>query len=172
MIKFIAISILGVIALIAGTTVATGVYLVSGGIAHVEVETDDVDLNLPLPTRLADIGLMVARVCVPAEERQRWHREMEASFEGSSMDFSDFSPMVEDLGRQLHALPEGDYVTVDTGSEHVRIGKRRGQFEVFVDAPDTRVRVRFPSRAARRLTKSVSSLLSGPVAVTLAPASL
>ena len=83
-------------------SLGTAVYLYSGGIAAVDVETADVDLFIPVPLRILDVGLGVARIAAPdfdieseldAETRERL-REMQ--------------PMIEELVDELGSLPSGE----------------------------------------------------------------
>ena len=53
-------------------------WMVSGGVAVCDVDTPEVSLKIPVPTRLADVGLMVARFAVPAEELREIRREAAA----------------------------------------------------------------------------------------------
>ena len=68
MIKLIGVSLLAGSAMFVSSVVGAGVYLVTGGIAVCQVSTPDVDLTIPVPTRLADMSLLVARFAMPEEE--------------------------------------------------------------------------------------------------------
>lgn len=133
-------------------SLGTAVYLYSGGIAAVDVETADVDLFIPVPLRLLDVGLGVARIAAPdfdieseldAETRERL-REMQ--------------PMIEELVDELGSLPSGDLVRVRNGDDLVVVRSARGHLKIEVDTPDARVRVSVPQRGARRVSKQALSL--------------
>ncbi len=126
------------------------VWLVSGGIAMVSVDTEEVDFFVPIPTRFVDLGLDATELALPVEERRRFqqelHRELERAFEDD-----DLAETLHDVMHALREMPAGDYVHVRSATEEVKVGKRRGKLYVRVDTPDAKVRVSMPARAASRI---------------------
>ena len=123
------------------TVVSGAVFLAMGGVAVCRVESPDVNLFIPIPTQLADAGLLVARVAMPEQERERMRQEVEP-----------WLPMVETITGALADLPNGTVlVSVATSEETVRVEKRSGALTVDVDTEDTDVHVSLPARSAKRI---------------------
>ena len=133
-------------------TVCTAAYLYSGGVAAVDVETADVDLFIPVPLRLAEIGLGVARLVGPDVD---WDRELDAD---TRRQLDEMSPMLEQLVDELATLPAGEIVRVETDRDLVVVRSARGRLRVEVDSPDARVRVSIPQRGARRVSRQALAL--------------
>jgi len=149
--RVLAIVVLAAL-LTSGTVVLAGsVYLVSGGVAYCDVDTPDVRLSIPVPTRLADIALRVARFSIPDQQLEEMRREA-----------GPYRPLVETVLSALSEVPDGTrLVSVDTVDAKVSIGREDGRMIIDVDADDARVHVSFPARAFARLGRGVGSLL-GP----------
>jgi 2-methylaconitate cis-trans-isomerase PrpF len=132
------------------TTVVSGaVFLAWGGVAVCRVEAPDVDLFIPIPTQLADVGLMVARVAMPEQERERMRQEVEP-----------WLPMIETITAEIADLPNGTVlVSVATNEETVRVQKRSGRLTVDVDTEDTDVHVSLPARSAKRIGRQLGMLM-------------
>ncbi len=133
-------------------TLGTAVYLYSGGIAAVDVETADVDLFIPVPLRLLDVGIGVARFVVPDFDIER---ELDAE---TREHLKEMQPMIDQLVDELGSLPSGELVRVRNGEDLVVIRSARGHLKVEVDTPDARVRVSLPQRGARRVSKQALAL--------------
>ncbi len=89
------------------TVVGGAVFLAMGGVAVCRVETPDVNLFIPIPTQLVDAGLLVARVAMPEQERERMRQDVEP-----------WMPMVETVTDALADLPNGTVlVSVETAEE-------------------------------------------------------
>ena len=86
MFKVIAVIFLSFITLGASAVVGTGAYIYTGGIAVCEVDTPEVSLTVPVPMRLAEIGLSVTRFAMPAEELREVRKQA-----------GPFRPMIEAL---------------------------------------------------------------------------
>jgi len=125
-------------------TVCTAAYLYTGGIAAVDVETADVDLFLPVPLRVVDVGLGIARLAAPDEV------ELDAA---AQRRLEELSPMIERLVDELGSLPEGEIVRIEDGEHLVVVEQRRGHLRVAVDSPEARVRVSVPQKGARRVSR-------------------
>lgn len=132
-------------------TFCTAAYLYSGGIAAVDVETEEVDLFVPVPLRLADVALGVARWAAP-------DLELSAS-ERAQLD--EYGPLIEEIVNAVGSLPEGELVRVEDGDQLVRVEQRSGYLRVLVDGPEARVRVSVPQRGAKRVTKRALALAGG-----------
>ena len=151
MFKLLGIAFLAVIMLGASAVVGGGVYLASGGIAVCEVDTPEVSLTVPVPMRLAELGLAIATHAMPSEELERMRREV-----------GPYAPMVEAALEALSEVPNGTVlVAVETMEETVYIGRERGKLVIDVEAPDATVHVRVPMRSIRALSDSLGEFLAG-----------
>ena len=113
-----------------------------------DVETPEVNLTIPVPTRLADMALLVARVALPDEDREEIRREI-----------GPFLPFIDELFGGLADIDNGTtLVSVETGQETVLIEKRLGKFLIDVDAEDAKIRVSIPARSLRRLSGEIKYL--------------
>ena len=131
------------------TVVAGAVFLAMGGVAVCRVETPDVNLFIPMPTQLADAGLIVARIAMPEQERERLRLEA-----------GPWMPMVETITDALADLPNGTVlVSVETAQETVRVEKRLGRLTVNVDTEDADVHVSLPARSAKRIGRQLGMLI-------------
>jgi hypothetical protein len=147
-IKLLGLFALVSVAMSAATTVGAAALLATGGVAVCRIDTPDVDLLLPVPTRLADAGLVAARWAMPDEERAELHREIGA-----------YLPMIEAVVDELAALPNGTVlVAVESPEETVRIERRGGRLHVDVRAPDASVHVSLPGRSLQRLVRQIAHL--------------
>ncbi len=148
MIKLIGVSFLIGSSVFFTSIVGAGAYLVTGGIMVCDVETPEVNLTIPVPTRLADMAFLVARVALPDEDREEIRREI-----GS------FLPFIDELVGGLADIDNGTtLVSVETGQETVLIEKRLGKFLIDVDAEDAKIRVSIPARSLRRLSGEIKYL--------------
>ena len=148
MIKLIGVSFLIGSSVFFTSIVGAGAYLVTGGIMVCDVETPEVNLTIPVPTRLADMAFLVARVALPDEDREEIRREI-----------GPFLPFIDELFGGLADIDNGTtLVSVETGQETVLIEKRRGKFLIDVDAEDAKVRVSIPARSLRRLSGEIKYL--------------
>jgi hypothetical protein len=139
--------------LTGGVTLASAAaWVATGGIAVCDIKTPDVSLKVPIPARLAEIGLLIARFAIPEEQRREMREEVGA-----------FRPMIETVLESLADLPEGTLVSVETDSESVYVGREGSTFVVDVVADDADVRVTFPTRSFRRLAHGVGELLGDPI---------
>ena len=149
MIKLFGLTLLIGLSTSVQTVVAGAVFLGLGGVAVCRVDSPDVNLFIPIPTQLVDVGLLVARVAMPERERERMRREVEP-----------WLPMVETVTDALADLPNGTVlVSVATSDETVRVEKRSGALTVDVDSEDTDVHVSLPARSARRIGRQLGMLM-------------
>ena len=132
-------------------TFCTAAYLYTGGIAAVDVETEGVDVFVPVPLRLADVALGVAEWAAPDLELSATEREQ----------LEEFGPLIDEILDAVGSLPEGELVRVQDGDQLVRIQQRNGHLRVLVDSPDARVKVSVPQRGAKRVTKRALALAGG-----------
>jgi hypothetical protein len=145
----LATTAVGLSAILFGGAAGT-VWMVSGGIAMVSVDTEEVDFFLPIPTRIVDLGLDATELALPVEERRQFqeqlHRDLEMAFDDDQL-----AETLHDVVHALRDMPAGEYVHVRSDTEEVKVGKRRGKLYVRVDTPDAKVRVSVPARAASRI---------------------
>ncbi len=150
MIKIISLFFLISIAMCTATVVAGTAYLVVGGIAVCEVETPEVSLTIPVPTQLADAGLLLARFNLPRDSEWSEMRD----------EIAPFMPAIRSALNALASVKDGTtLVSVETEDETVLIAKRGGRFHVDVDAPDATVHVSVPARSMKRIARGVPELL-------------
>ena len=153
MIKLIAIVLTSLVTLSATAVVGTGAYLFSGGVAVCKVETPEVSLTIPVPMRLADVGLTIARFAIPHHELREMRREL-----------APFVPLLEGVLNGIADIPEGsELVSVETPTETVFIGVRDGKMQIDVEAEDAVVHVSVPMSSFRRLARGVDRLLGEPL---------
>jgi hypothetical protein len=156
--KVAAVLLMAFIVMMATGAVAAGAYLYSGGVASVRVDTPDVDLSLPVPLRLVDLGLGLAGTAGPATSNDFASRlELPRSLFAET-EIEEWRPLVRQLADELGSMPEGELVRVTTGSEEVVISQRGGRFRIDVDTPDAQVHVSVPRRAAARILDKIANL--------------
>ena len=149
MIKLFGLTMLVGLATSVQTVVAGVAFMVMGGVAVCSVRTPEVNLYIPVPTQLADAGLMVARYAMPERERDEVRRNL-----------APWLPIVETVTQELADVPNGTVlVSVDTPEETVRIQKRHGRLTVDVDAPDAEVHVSLPARSVKRIARQLGMLI-------------
>jgi hypothetical protein len=126
-------------------------YVATGGIATVTVDTPETDFSIPVPMRILDLGLSVARVAVPASEFRATQAELHETLH-------QYRPVLKDIADQLHELPEGELVRIVTDDERVILRHAGGKFRVEVLAPNTHVKVTVPRRAMSRILRRTLDL--------------
>ncbi len=138
--------------LTGGATLASmAAWVATGGMAVCDVDTSDVKIKVPVPTRLADLGLVVARFAIPDEDLRDIRAEA-----------GQYRPLIEGVLHSLADLPEGTtLVSVRTDHEDVLIAREGNDFVVDVLADDTDVRITFPAKSFHRLANGVGKLLGG-----------
>jgi hypothetical protein len=156
--KIAAVLVMAFVVTMATGAVAAGAYLYSGGVASVRVDTPDVDLSLPVPLRLVDLGLGLAGTAAATSGDDFASRlELPRSIFAEG-EVEEWRPIVRQLADELGSMPEGELLRVTTGREEVRIAQRGGRFRIDVDAPDAEVHVSLPRRAAARILDKVADL--------------
>ena len=76
MLKIFALIFLALITLGGTAVVGGGIYIASGGIAVCEIDTPEVSFTLPVPMRLADLGLTIAMHAMPRHELEQLREEI------------------------------------------------------------------------------------------------
>ena len=153
MLKVIGVTFLACVTVSASAVVGTAAYVATGGMGMCKVETPDVSLTVPLPMRLAELGLTVARLAIPASELREIRREA-----------APFRPLVEGVLSAIADIPAGTtLVSVETDQETVLIGRQGRNLTIDVEAPDTIVHVTVPVRSIRRLGRAVGRFLDAPI---------
>ena len=126
MLKVIGVTFLACVTVSASAVVGTAAYVATGGIGICKVETPDVSLTVPLPMRLAELGLTVARYVGPNSELREIRREA-----------GQFRPLVEGVLSAIADIPTGTtLVSVETGEETVLIGREGRNLTIDIEAPD------------------------------------
>lgn len=148
---FLASTAVAFFTLVSGMMGCTA-YFASGGMATVSVETPDVDLWIPVPTRLFDLGMDAAWVAIPEQDRLALHADMERELRNLDVDV-DVAKVVREITSDIAHMPNGALVEVKSDDAYVWVGKVGGKFQVKVDAPDAKVKVSVPARAAHRVTE-------------------
>jgi hypothetical protein len=145
--KLTLLSALSLVAVLAVGTVGAAGYVATGGVASVQVDTPDVDLTIPVPLRLLDLGLGIAHLAGAEQEIAEAREHLDQ-----------VRPFLRDLADEIGRIPEGQLVTVRTEDEWVSIAQRGGRFHIEVEAPDAKVHVSVPKRATKRLLHQLASL--------------
>ncbi len=139
-IKVILVTMLAAVGACGFGAVALATYVWTGGIAAVEVEAPDLNLHLPVPLRLLDLGLGVASIAVPTGNLTEVRGDLE-----------EWRPLLDGMADEIHSLPEGELVRVKTSTELVLVTHRDGRIGVEITTPDTHVRITAPRRAIGRI---------------------
>jgi hypothetical protein len=149
MIKLFGLTMMIGLATSVQTVVSGVVFLGLGGVGVVRVEAPDVNLYLPIPTHLADAGLLVARATMPDEARAELRQELEP-----------WLPLIQQVTDAIADVPNGSVlVSVETADEKVLIQKSLGRFTVDVDAEDANVHVSLPARSVKRIARQLGMLI-------------
>ncbi len=152
MLKILGVTLLACITVSASAVVGTAAYVATGGMGMCRVETPDVSLTVPLPMRLAELGLTVARFAMPASELREIRREA-----------GPFRPLVEGVLSAIADIPAGTtLVSVETEQATVLIRRQGRNLTIDVEAPDAIVHITVPVRSIRRLGRSVGRFLDPP----------
>jgi hypothetical protein len=158
LLKVAAVLVIASVVAMATGAVAAGAYLYSGGVASVRVDTPDVDIALPVPLRLVDLGLGIADSAAPAASEDFASRlELPRSLFAKT-EVEEWRPLLRQLADEVGSMPEGELVRVTTGREEVLISQSGGRFRIDVDAPDAEVHVSIPRRAAARILDKIAQL--------------
>jgi len=118
------------------------VLLVGGAVMNasvlvVHVDSEDVSLTIPVPLALAQ----VAMAFVPAEAKRVEVPE-----------FAEYAPYLERIVTAIQNSPDGLFVQVDDGDDHVRVAKEGGLLKILVnDADDEQVTVSLPLASLSRV---------------------
>lgn len=136
---------LAVTVFFAGTGIALAATVMTSGVVTVRVdqaEADGVDLYLPVPAALIDLGLGIARIAIPAEEIARVRA-----------DVAPYQPMLRTLAEELESCPDAVLVDMVSDHESVQVTKKNRTFLVEIDAEDAHVRVAFPDRTIAKVAR-------------------
>lgn len=129
----------------AGTGIALAATVMTSGVVTVRVDQadpDGVDLYLPVPAALVDLGLGIARIVMPAEEAAQVRA-----------DVAPYQPMLRTLAHELERCPDAVLVDVVSDHESVHVVKRSRTFLVEIDAEDAHIRVAFPDRTVAKVAR-------------------
>ena len=131
----------GVLAAFLGVSSAATVAVFDGGVALVEVENDDVDLVIPVPMGLLNMGLTLAPYLTG---------------EPIVPDMSEHRDFLRLVAEQLRQLPDATFIEAKDDGERVTISRRGGHFIIDVDSTDDRVHVSLPVEATARLLERIA----------------
>lgn len=110
-----------------------GSAVMNSSVMLVHVDNEDVSLTIPVPLALAQVALAFA-----PDEIKRIDVE----------DIAEFIPYLERIVAELETAPDGLFVEVEDGDDHVRVFKQDGMLKVRVeDGSDEKVTVRIPFAA-------------------------
>jgi len=136
---------LAVTVFFAGTGIALAATVMTSGVVTVRVDQpgpDGVDLYLPVPAVLIDLGLGIAQIAMPAEEIARVRA-----------DIAPYQPMLRTLAQELERCPDAVLVDMVSDQESVQVTKKDRTFLVVVDAEDAHVRIAFPDRTVAKVAR-------------------
>lgn len=134
--------VLGTGAALAATVMATGFVTVS-----VQEDGPDGDrVFVPVPAIALDLGLGIASMVMPPDERARMREEL-----------APFAPALREVARELERIPDATLVEVVSDRESVRVVKRGDGFVIDVDSPDGTVRVALPAATFSKVARFLSA---------------
>lgn len=141
---FVALTV-AVAVLFVGTGMALAATVVSSGVVTVRVNEggpEGAHVFVPVPAALIDVGLAIAAIAMPPEERARMREEV-----------APYQPTIAALARELERCPDAVLVEVDTDGQHVRVTKRGGTFLIDVETDEESVAVAVPARVLTKVAR-------------------
>jgi hypothetical protein len=122
--------------------VGMGIVVYQSGILIVNVhdKAEGRHIFVPVPMLLADFGLNF----VPNDARMRIHDRI-----GSH------SKMVAAMAEQLSQCPDGTFVEVESGRDHVVVKKSGGDLVVEVNSEDEEVYLQLPLKPVGRIVEKI-----------------
>ncbi len=132
----VAIVFLGVGVALAATVAHSGMVTVQ---VH-ETGPQGTHVFVPVPAAAVDLGLGIAAVAMPADERARLREQI-----------APYRPALAAIARELERCPDATLVDVRSDSQTVRVVKRGASFVIDVDAPDGQVHVALPARTLSKI---------------------
>jgi len=143
--KRVLLAIVGIGALVVGAWIITLVgLLVFSGVSTVSVETvDGPDIAFPVPMAVVEAAAWTAPRFVESElEEVAIHA-----------DLGDVAPIVLSIAEMIDDLPNGTFVEVEDGEDHVVVGQRRGRLTIEVETDDAQIHIAVPKRSVVRLLR-------------------
>ncbi len=132
----VAMVFLGVGVALAATVARSGIVTVQ---VH-EAGPQGTHLFVPVPAAAVDLGLGIAALAMPADERARLQEQV-----------APYRPALAAIVRELERCPDATLVDVRSDSQTVRVVKRGASFVVDVDGPDGQVHVAVPARTVSKI---------------------
>ncbi len=132
-----------------GTGVALAATVMTTGVVTVSIEESGpqgTDLFVPVPAIALDLGLGIASIAIPPEERARMRAEVAA-----------YVPALREMAHELEEIPDATLVEVVSDRESVRVIKRGGNFVIDVDSPDGKVHVALPAATLSKVVRFLSA---------------
>lgn len=132
-----------------GTGVALAATVMTTGLVTVSVQEsgpEGTDLFVPFPAIALDLGLGIASIAIPPEERARMRAEV-----------APYAPALREIARELEEIPNATLVEVVNDRESVRVTKRGGTFVIDVDSPDGKVHVALPAASLSKVVRFLSA---------------
>lgn len=145
--KILTVALGVVTVLCIGVVAALATTMVQGGLVTVEVVDRQLggdDIHLTIPAGLLYAGMALAPA-VAEEEIDQVRRELD-----------EVGPGLAALFRSLEDCPDAVLLEARTPTEHVRIEKRGGKFEIRVVDQESNVRITLPARLMSRMAAAVS----------------
>ena len=135
--------------IVAGTVATSGLVTVS---IH-EKGPDGIDLFIPVPAGLVEVGLSLAPVVLSVLDNHHVDHELDRFRDELDL----LLPVVVEMLKVLETMPDATLVEVEGHDEYVRVSKERGSIRVLVEQVDTRISISVPVRVFR----SVGGFLAG-----------
>lgn len=132
-----------------GTGVALAATVMTTGLVTVSVQEsgpEGTDLFVPIPAITLDLGLGIASLAIPPEERARMRAEV-----------APYASALREIARELEEIPDATLVEVVSDRESVRVTKRGGTFVIDVDSPDGEVHVALPAASLSKVVRFLSA---------------
>ena len=140
---FLVFLVLFLVMVVAPLAAGVGVVALAYSTGTVMVDVDDghgTDFTVPLPAGLIPMGLRF----LPDEVCQELEREVHPSWGA-----------VRNAVEEIDRIPDAVLVDVESGDDHVRVLKKRGQIVIRVWSEDGHVNVAVPVRLVSQVTNQV-----------------
>lgn len=138
----VALSV-AVIVVFLGVGVALAATVARSGVVTVQVHetgSQGTHLFVPVPAAAVDLGLGIAALAMPVDERARLREQI-----------APYRPALAAVARELERCPDATLVDVRSDSQTVRVVKRGASFVVDVHGPDGQVHVAVPAHTVSKV---------------------
>ncbi len=156
LVKILAISFAVGVLMLVGTGFIVAATVARSGLVTISVHEegpDGIDLFIPIPAALVEVGLSLAPVVLSALDNHHVDHELDRFREELDL----ILPALVEMLKVLETMPDATLVEVEGHNEYVRVTKERGSIRVLVEQEDSRISISVPVRVFR----SVGGFLAG-----------